>query len=132
MSEAHNPIFHANIVTVRWSPVIVLVAVRASFKNYKAWEAANVVAVGRNPVLRPIDLHELDLVTVLSREFIYDFVPFGHEFDAVSAVWHEKVYYDKLFGTSCLNEVLILVSVVGLCSLCLFPPILSHSVYLYK
>ena len=127
-SEVFDPLFHAKVVSVGRPPSVELVTLSARFKNDKGWEALNAIARGREPVLRAINLDELHLVAILSREFIHDFVPAWHEIDAVFTGWHEEVDDYNFIIASCLDQVLELVRVVSLCAFGLLPPVEVHAI----
>jgi len=85
------------------APLVELVTTGARLQDYEGREALNAIAASRDPVLRSIDLHEFNLVTILSGEFIDNFVPTRHEFDAVLALGHVKVHNDELIMVSSIN-----------------------------
>ena len=109
-SKGLDPMLHSLIVSVLGSPVVELVAESAWLKDNKAGVAIDTIAVASPSVLRAVNLDELDLIaSILSGELIHDFIPFGHEFDAVVAGRHEEIDYNKRFRASINDQVLELV-----------------------
>ena len=122
-----DPMFHPFEVSVLRSPVVELVAKGAGLQDYKARVALNAVAARRPAVLRAIDLEELNLIASIFRsEFIDDFVPLGHEFDAVFAGGHKEIDDNKCFWSSLFHQVLELTRVIGHSALSFVPPVQVH------
>ena len=107
-------------------PFLPSIAISARLKHNEAGEALDLVSVGSVSVFGAVHFEELDVVAVLSLELVNDFVPGGHELNAVVACGHEKVDNHKFIFTCCLYDVLKLVRVLSLSAMGLFPPVHVH------
>jgi len=97
--------------------------IRAALYQDEAGEALDLVATGGLAVCDAIHLDELHRVTILGRELLDDLVPFGHELDAVAAIWHEKVDNNVLALAGRFDDVLEVVGTAGFGALSVFPPV---------